>query len=421
MSLKDFDKDIYSAINDELKRQREHIELIASENFVSKEVLEAQGSVLTNKYAEGYPAKRYYGGCENVDVVESIAIERVCKLFNAKFANVQPHSGASANLAAYNAILMPGDKILGMSLDAGGHLTHGYKVNFSGKMYQAINYGLKDDGYIDYENVEAIALAELPNVIVAGASAYPRIIDFKKFREIADKVTEKAGRKCFLMVDMAHIAGLVAAGLHPNPIDYADIVTSTTHKTLRGPRGGIILTNDEALAKKINSSVFPGCQGGPLMHVIAAKAVAFKEALDPSFKTYASQIVKNCKALADELIKRGYKLVSGGTDNHLILVDIFGSVGVTGKEAENILHSVNITCNKNAIPHDTQKPTITSGVRLGTAACTTRGLKEDDFRAIARFIDEALRNKDDEAKLAKIKEEVINLMKKYPYLDGYTF
>jgi glycine hydroxymethyltransferase len=421
MSLKDFDKDIYSAINDELKRQREHIELIASENFVSREVLEAQGSVLTNKYAEGYPAKRYYGGCENVDVVESIAIERVCKLFNAKFANVQPHSGASANLAAYNAILMPGDKILGMSLDAGGHLTHGYKVNFSGKMYQAINYGLKDDGYIDYENVEAIALAELPNVIVAGASAYPRIIDFKKFREIADKVTEKAGRKCFLMVDMAHIAGLVAAGLHPNPIDYADIVTSTTHKTLRGPRGGIILTNDEALAKKINSSVFPGCQGGPLMHVIAAKAVAFKEALDPSFKTYASQIVKNCKALADELIKRGYKLVSGGTDNHLILVDIFGSVGVTGKEAENILHSVNITCNKNAIPHDTQKPTITSGVRLGTAACTTRGLKEDDFRAIARFIDEALRNKDDEAKLAKIKEEVINLMKKYPYLDGYTF
>ncbi len=421
MSLKDFDKDIYSAINDELKRQREHIELIASENFVSREVLEAQGSVLTNKYAEGYPAKRYYGGCENVDVVESIAIERVCKLFNAKFANVQPHSGASANLAAYNAILMPGDKILGMSLDAGGHLTHGYKVNFSGKMYQAINYGLKDDGYIDYENVEAIALAELPNVIVEGASAYPRIIDFKKFREIADKVTEKAGRKCFLMVDMAHIAGLVAAGLHPNPIDYADIVTSTTHKTLRGPRGGIILTNDEALAKKINSSVFPGCQGGPLMHVIAAKAVAFKEALDPSFKTYASQIVKNCKALADELIKRGYKLVSGGTDNHLILVDIFGSVGVTGKEAENILHSVNITCNKNAIPHDTQKPTITSGVRLGTAACSTRGLKEDDFRAIARFIDEALRNKDDEAKLAKIKEEVINLMKKYPYLDGYTF
>ena len=395
-------------------------ELIASENFVSRDVLEAQGSVLTNKYAEGYPAKRYYGGCENVDVVERLAIERVCKLFNANFANVQPHSGASANLAAYNAILMPGDKILGMSLDAGGHLTHGYKVNFSGKMYQAINYSLKDNGYIDYESVEEIALNELPNVIVAGASAYPRIIDFKKFKEIADKVTEKAGRKCYLMVDMAHIAGLVAAGLHPNPIEYADIVTSTTHKTLRGPRGGIILTNDEALAKKINSSVFPGCQGGPLMHVIAAKAVAFKEALDPSFKDYAKAVVNNCKALADELIKRGYKLVSGGTDNHLILVDIFGSVGVTGKEAENILHSVNITCNKNAIPHDTQKPTITSGVRLGTAACSSRGLNEDDFRSIARFIDEALRNKDDEAKLASIKEEVINLMNKHPYLDGYT-
>ena len=420
MALKDFDKEIYNAINDELKRQREHIELIASENFVSRDVLEAQGSVLTNKYAEGYPAKRYYGGCENVDVVERLAIERVCKLFNANFANVQPHSGASANLAAYNAILMPGDKILGMSLDAGGHLTHGYKVNFSGKMYQAINYSLKDNGYIDYESVEEIALNELPNVIVAGASAYPRIIDFKKFKEIADKVTEKAGRKCYLMVDMAHIAGLVAAGLHPNPIEYADIVTSTTHKTLRGPRGGIILTNDEALAKKINSSVFPGCQGGPLMHVIAAKAVAFKEALDPSFKDYAKAVVNNCKALADELIKRGYKLVSGGTDNHLILVDIFGSVGVTGKEAENILHSVNITCNKNAIPHDTQKPTITSGVRLGTAACSSRGLNEDDFRSIARFIDEALRNKDDEAKLASIKEEVINLMNKHPYLDGYT-
>ena len=420
MALKDFDKEIYNAINDELKRQREHIELIASENFVSRDVLEAQGSVLTNKYAEGYPANRYYGGCENVDVVERLAIERVCKLFNANFANVQPHSGASANLAAYNAILMPGDKILGMSLDAGGHLTHGYKVNFSGKMYQAINYSLKDNGYIDYESVEEIALNELPNVIVAGASAYPRIIDFKKFKEIADKVTEKAGRKCYLMVDMAHIAGLVAAGLHPNPIEYADIVTSTTHKTLRGPRGGIILTNDEALAKKINSSVFPGCQGGPLMHVIAAKAVAFKEALDPSFKDYAKAVVNNCKALADELIKRGYKLVSGGTDNHLILVDIFGSVGVTGKEAENILHSVNITCNKNAIPHDTQKPTITSGVRLGTAACSSRGLNEDDFRSIARFIDEALRNKDDEAKLASIKEEVINLMNKHPYLDGYT-
>ena len=417
-NLKDFDVEINEAINNELNRQRTHIELIASENFVSKAVLEAQGSVLTNKYAEGYSGKRYYGGCEFVDVVESIAIERVCKLFNANFANVQPHSGASANLAAYNAILMPGDKILGMSLDAGGHLTHGYSVNFSGKMYQAVNYGLKDNGYIDYEKVEEIALNELPNVIVAGASAYPRIIDFKKFREIADKVTEKAGRKCYLMVDMAHIAGLVAAGLHPNPIEYADIVTSTTHKTLRGPRGGLILTNDEALAKKINSSVFPGCQGGPLMHVIAGKAVAFKEALDPSFKEYASQVIKNCKALADELMKLGYNLVSGGTDNHLILVDIYGSVGVTGKKAENILHSVNITANKNAIPNDTQKPTITSGLRLGTAAITTRGLNEDELRQVARFIDKALRNKDNEEVLNEVRNDVIKLMSKHPYLEN---
>ena len=417
MILKNEDLEIYEAIQSELKRQREHIELIASENFVSRAVLEAQGSCLTNKYAEGYSGKRYYGGCENVDVVETLAIERAKELFGAKFANVQPHSGASANLAAYNAILMPGDKILGMSLDAGGHLTHGYSVNFSGKIYKAVNYGLKENGYIDYDKLEEIALAELPNVIVAGASAYPRIIDFKKFRKIADKVTAKAGRTCYLMVDMAHIAGLVAAGCHPNPIEYADIVTTTTHKTLRGPRGGMILTNDEALAKKINSSVFPGCQGGPLMHVIAAKAVAFKEALQPEFKTYAKQIVKNCATLADELIKRGYKLVSNGTDNHLILVDIYGSVGVTGKKAENILHDVNITCNKNAIPGDTQKPTVTSGVRLGTAAITSRGFKEEEMKLVARFIDEALRNKDDEEKLQSIKNEVVALMKKHPYLE----
>jgi len=417
MNLKNEDLEVFEAIESELKRQREHIELIASENFVSRAVLEAQGSVLTNKYAEGYSGKRYYGGCECVDVVETLAIERAKELFNAKFANVQPHSGASANLAAYNAILMPGDKILGMSLDAGGHLTHGYSVNFSGKIYKAVNYGLKEDGYIDYDKVEEIALAELPNVIVAGASAYPRIIDFKRFREIADKVTKAAGRVCYFMVDMAHIAGLVAAGCHPNPIEYADIVTTTTHKTLRGPRGGMILTNDEALAKKINSSVFPGCQGGPLMHVIAAKAVAFKEALQPEFKEYAKQIVKNCATLANELMARGYKLVSNGTDNHLILVDIYGSVGVTGKKAENILHSVNITCNKNAIPGDTQKPTVTSGVRLGTAAITTRGFKEDEMKLVAKFIDEALRNKDDEAKLQSIKEEVVALMKKHPYLE----
>ena len=416
--LKDFDSEIYDSIQNELLRQRTHIELIASENYVSKAVLEAQGSILTNKYAEGYCGKRYYGGCENVDVIEALAISRACELFGAQFANVQPHSGASANLAAYNAILLPGEKILGMSLDAGGHLTHGYSVNFSGKIYQAVNYGLKENGYIDYEKVEEIALNELPNVIVAGASAYPRIIDFKKFREIADKVTEKAGRKCYFMVDMAHIAGLVAAGLHPNPMEYADIVTTTTHKTLRGPRGGMILTNDETLAKKINSSVFPGCQGGPLEHVIAAKAVAFKEALDPSFKDYAKQIVKNCAALADELKKLGYNLVSGGTDNHLILVDIYGSVGITGKKAENILHSVNITANKNAIPNDTQKPTITSGLRLGTAAITTRGLNEDELRLVARFIDKALRNKDNEEVLNEVRNDVIKLMLKHPYLEN---
>ena len=410
MDLKNQDLEVFNAINDEYVRQSNNIELIASENFVSKAVLEAQGSVLTNKYAEGYPGKRYYGGCEYVDVVEQLAIERASQLFGAKFANVQPHSGASANLAAYNAILMPGDKILGMSLDAGGHLTHGYSVNFSGKMYQAVNYGLKDNGYIDYDKVEELALAELPNVIVAGASAYPRIIDFKKFREIADMVG------AYLMVDMAHIAGLVAAGLHPNPLKYADIVTTTTHKTLRGPRGGMILTNNEELAKKINSSVFPGLQGGPLMHVIAAKAVAFKEALDPSFKDYAAQIIKNCKVLADELTKYGFKLVSGGTDNHLILVDIYGSVGVTGKKAETILHSVNITCNKNAIPHDTLKPTITSGVRLGTAAITSRGFKEADMVKVAKFINDALRNAEDENKLNEIKEEVIKLMEAHPYL-----
>ena len=417
MVLQKEDFEVFEAIQSELKREREHIELIASENFVSRAVLEAQGSVLTNKYAEGYSGKRYYGGCENVDVVETLAIERAKELFGAKFANVQPHSGASANLAAYNAILMPGDKILGMSLDAGGHLTHGYSVNFSGKIYKAVNYGLKENGFIDYDKVEEIALNELPNVIVAGASAYPRIIDFKRFREIADKVTAKAGRTCYFMVDMAHIAGLVAAGCHPNPIEYADIVTTTTHKTLRGPRGGMILTNDEALAKKINSSVFPGCQGGPLEHVIAAKAVCFKEALDPSFKEYASQIIKNCKALADELKSLGYKLVSGGTDNHLVLVDIYGSVGVTGKKAENILHSVNITCNKNAIPHDTQKPTITSGVRLGAAAITSRGFKEEDMVKVAHWIDEALRNQDNEEVLAKIKAEVVEIMAKHPYLE----
>lgn len=411
IDLKNYDKEIYEAIEAELERQRTHIELIASENFVSKAVLEAQGSVMTNKYAEGYSGKRYYGGCECVDIAENIAIERACQLFGAKYANVQPHSGSSANMGAYGAILQPGDKILGMSLDAGGHLTHGYKINFSGRIYEAYNYGLDENGYIDYEGLRAQALEIKPQVIVAGASAYPRVIDFKKFREIADEVG------AYLMVDMAHIAGLVAAGVHPNPMEYADIVTTTTHKTLRGPRGGMILTNDEAIAKKINSYVFPGIQGGPLMHVIAAKAVAFKEALEPEFKDYAKQVVANCKALADELTKLGFKLVSGGTDNHLILVDIYGSVGVTGKKAENVLHSVNITCNKNAIPNDTQKPAVTSGVRLGTAAITTRGFKEDDMIKVAHFINDALRNKDDEEVLARIKNEVCELMAKHPYLE----
>lgn len=411
MNLINEDVEIFDAINEELNRERTHIELIASENFVSKAVLDAMGSILTNKYAEGYSGKRYYGGCEYVDIVENIAIERACKLFNVKYANVQPHSGSTANMAAYNAVLKPGDIILGMSLDAGGHLTHGYSKSFSGNLYQAYNYGLDDNGYIDYEEVRRIASEIHPNVIVAGASAYSRIIDFKKFREIADEVG------AYLIVDMAHIAGLVAAGLHPNPCEYADIVTSTTHKTLRGPRGGLILTNDKDLFKKINSSVFPGIQGGPLMHIIAAKAVAFKEALEPSFKDYASQIIKNCKVLSDELKKLGYNIVSGGTDNHLILVDVYSTSGVTGKEAENILHSVNITCNKNAIPHDTLKPTITSGIRLGTAAITTRGFKEDEMKLIAGFINEALRNKDNQEILNKIKNEVCELMKKHPYLE----
>lgn len=409
--LETFDVEVYEACQLELKRQREHIELIASENFVSKAVLEAQGSILTNKYAEGYSGKRYYGGCENVDVVERLAISRACELFGAKYANVQPHSGSTANMGAYGALLVPGDVILGMSLDAGGHLTHGYDRNFSGKLYQSYSYGLDEFGYINYEEVKRLALEVKPKVIVAGASAYSRIIDFKKFREIADLV------EAYLMVDMAHIAGLVAAGLHPNPMEYADIVTTTTHKTLRGPRGGMILTNNEEIAKKVNSYVFPGIQGGPLMHVIAAKAVAFKEAFQPEFKEYAKQVILNCKALADELSKLGYRLISGGTDNHLVLVDIYGSVGLTGKKCESILHFVNITCNKNSIPNDTQKPTVTSGVRLGTAAITTRGLKEDDCRYIARLIDKALKNHKDEEMLVSIRNEVVSLMEKHPYLE----
>ena len=400
------DQELYSAIIKEQERQKYHIELIASENFVSNAVLEAQGSILTNKYAEGYSGRRYYGGCEFIDEVENIAVERACKLFGAKYANVQPHSGSTANMGAYGALLSVGDVILGMSLDAGGHLTHGYDKSFSGRLYKAYSYGLDEKGFIDYKEVERIAKEIHPKLIVAGASAYSRIIDFKRFREIADSVG------AYLMVDMAHIAGLVAAGLHPNPMEYADIVTTTTHKTLRGPRGGLILTNNKEIAKKVNSYVFPGIQGGPLMHVIAAKAAAFKEALEPEFREYAKQIILNCKALADELSKLGYSLISGGTDNHLVLVDIFNSVGVTGKQAEDILYSVNITCNKNAIPNDTQKPTITSGLRLGTAAITTRGFTEEDCRLVARWIDQALRNYENESILKNVKEQVICRMRK---------
>lgn len=402
------DKELFKAIEKEQVRQTYHIELIASENFVSKAVLEAQGSILTNKYAEGYSGKRYYGGCEFIDEVENLAIERACKLFNAKYANVQPHSGSTANMGAYGALLSVGDTILGMSLDAGGHLTHGYEKSFSGKLYKAYSYGVDQNGYIDYVEVEHIAKEVRPKLIVAGASAYSRSIDFKRFRDIADSVG------AYLMVDMAHIAGLVAAGLHMNPMDYADIVTSTTHKTLRGPRGGLILTNNKEIAKKVNSYVFPGIQGGPLMHVIAAKAVAFKEALEPEFKEYAKQIILNCKALADELQQLGCHIISGGTDNHLILVDIYNSVGVTGKQAEDILYKVNITCNKNAIPNDTQKPTITSGVRLGTAAITTRGFSEEDCRLVARWIDRSLRNRANEKIQQEIQSEIKEFMKGHP-------
>ena len=410
MALKDKDIEIYKLIEEELKRQQDHIELIASENFVSEDVLEAMGSVLTNKYAEGYSGKRYYGGCEFVDGVETLAIKRVCELFNVKYANVQPHSGSQANMAAYASILKPGDTILGMALDAGGHLTHGFDKNFSGKFYHSYSYGLDDNGIIDYENVRKLAHEVKPNVIVAGASAYSRVIDFKRFREIADEVG------AYLMVDMAHIAGLVAVGLHPNPCEYADIVTSTTHKTLRGPRGGIILTNNEEIIKKVNSALFPGIQGGPLMHVIAAKAVAFKEALDPSFKDYIIQLMKNCKALANRLAELNYKIISGGTDNHLFLVDIYNNLGISGKEAENILGLCNITVNKNAIPHDTLKPTVTSGLRLGTAAITTRGLKEKEMIFIADLIDSALKDHSEE-NIARVKSEVIKLMANYPYME----
>lgn len=406
------DREVYDAIEAERKRQNEGIELIASENFVSKSVLEAAGSVMTNKYAEGYPDKRYYGGCECVDIVEKLAIERAKEIFNVKYVNVQPHSGSQANMGVYKALLNLGDVILGMRLDHGGHLTHGKNVNFSGKDYTVYSYSVrKEDEYIDYDEVEKIAMEVKPKLIVAGASAYPRVIDFKKFREIADK----AG--AYLMVDMAHIAGLVAAGEHPSPIPYAHVVTTTTHKTLRGPRGGVIMTNDEEIAKKIDKAIFPGIQGGPLMHIIAAKAVAFKQALSPEFKEYQHQIVKNAKALAEVLEKGGLRLVSGGTDNHMILVDLKSSKGLTGQAVEKALDKAGITVNKNGIPYDTEKPMVTSGIRIGTPAVTTRGMKEKEMEEIGNFILETIENINDDKKLSEIKERVKELCLRFPLYE----
>lgn len=401
------DPEIAQAITDEMKRQNSHIELIASENWVSKAVMAAMGSPLTNKYAEGYPSKRYYGGCQCVDVVENLARDRAKELFGCDYVNVQPHSGAQANLAVYFAMLEPGDKILGMNLDHGGHLTHGSPVNLSGKYFKSTFYGVNDDGVIDYEVVRQRAIEEKPKLIVAGASAYARIIDFKKFREIADEVG------AYLMVDMAHIAGLVAAGLHPSPIPYADVVTTTTHKTLRGPRGGMILWNEKANEKfNFDKAIFPGTQGGPLEHVIAGKAVCFKETLQPEFKAYQKQILANAQALANALMDRGVKLVSGGTDNHLMLVDL-REEQVTGKDLEKRLDSAHITCNKNAIPNDPRSPFLTSGVRLGTPAVTTRGMKEEDMDVIAEAISLVIK---DEANVEKAKELVAGLTEKYPLI-----
>lgn len=388
-NLREFDPEIMKVIEQETERQRSKIELIASENFVSNQVMEAMGSQLTNKYAEGYPSKRYYGGCEFVDIAEDLARDRLKKLFGAEHANVQPHSGANANLGVYFAVLKPGDKVLGMNLSHGGHLTHGSPVNISGTYYNFVDYGVnKETETIDYDEVREIALRERPRLIVAGASAYPRVIDFAKFREIADEVG------AYLMVDMAHIAGLVAAGLHPSPVPYADFVTTTTHKTLRGPRGGVILCKEE-YAKQIDKSIFPGIQGGPLMHVIAAKAVSFKEALEDDFKEYQKQVLKNAKALADALVEKGFRLVSGGTDNHLMLVDV-SKKGLTGKKAEALLDHIGITTNKNTIPFETESPFITSGLRIGTPAVTTRGMKEEDMKEIANIISLTLEEKTDE-------------------------
>lgn len=402
------DKKIQEAIEKEKERQLYNIELIASENYVSKDVLEAAGSILTNKYAEGYPSKRYYGGCIHVDEVEELARKRAMELFHAEHANVQPHSGSQANMGVYMAVLEPGDTVLGMNLTAGGHLTHGHPLNFSGSLYNFVDYGVdKHTEYIDYEDVRRVALETKPKLIVAGASAYPRVIDFKKFREIADEVG------AYFMVDMAHIAGLVAAGLHPSPVPYADFVTSTTHKTLRGPRGGIILCKKEH-ATLLDKKVFPGMQGGPLMHIIAAKAVCFYEAMQPEFKSYAKQVITNTKVLSDTLKEEGFRIVSDGTDNHLLLVDVKASLGMSGKKAEELLDQAGITCNKNTIPFDSEKPFVTSGIRLGSAAMTTRGFKENEFHQVALWISQVLKNGDNEKFIQQIHKEVCTLTKRFP-------
>lgn len=412
---KGFDPELYDAMMKEVERQETHVELIASENFVSPTIMEVQGSVLTNKYAEGYPDKRYYGGCEFVDIAEKLAIERVKELFNVKYANVQPHSGSQANMAAYFSLIEPGDTILGMNLSHGGHLTHGSPVNFSGKLYNVVPYGVSEDTEtIDYDALEALAKEHKPKLIIAGASAYPRIIDFKRFREIADMVG------AFLVVDMAHFAGLVAAGVHPSPTEYAHITTSTTHKTLRGPRGGIILTNDEEIAKKINSRIFPGSQGGPLMHVIAAKAAAFKEALSPEFKEYQKQVAANAKKLAATLMERGYRIVSGGTDNHLMLVDLTKQ-DITGKDAEAALGKANITANKNTIPFETRSPFVTSGIRLGAPAVTSRNMKESEMVVIGNAIADVLDNIDNDAKIEEVKGRIKELCGNFPLYKGKLY
>lgn len=409
MHIADFDSELWQAMEHERVRQEDHIELIASENYASPRVLEAQGSVLTNKYAEGYPGKRYYGGCEYVDIVEQLAIDRAKLLFNADYANVQPHSGSQANAAVYFALLKPGDTILGMSLAHGGHLTHGAKVNLSGKIFNAVQYGVDiETGRIDYDQVEVLALEHKPKMVVAGFSAYSRVVDWQRFRAIADKIG------AYLFVDMAHVAGLVAAGVYPSPVQIADVTTTTTHKTLRGPRGGIILAkHNPEIEKKLSSLVFPGTQGGPLMHVIAAKAVAFKEALLPEFKIYQQQVVTNSRAMVDVMLKRGFTILSGGTDNHLFLVSLINK-GITGKDADAVLSTVNMTINKNSVPNDPQSPFVTSGIRMGTPAVTTRGFKEPEVRVLADWICDVLDNPRDEQILTRVKQQVLEICKRFP-------